>query len=92
MRAQGREEPLQRAGRRGVQLVTAPAAAPAGSRQGKEGAVVSDSAAGMAVLRLPRLRGGTCVWLRWGALDGGGVPRGPPLPPPVSAALEHGFA
>lgn len=91
MRAQGREEPLQRAGRRGVQLVAAPAAAPAGSRQGKEGAVVSDSA-GMAALCLPRMRVGTCAWLLGGALDGVGVVQGPPSPPLISAALEHGFA
>lgn len=47
VRAQGREEPLRRAGLWGVQLVPAPAAAPAGSRQRKEGASVYDFA-GMA--------------------------------------------
>lgn len=46
-RAQRREEPLGRAGVRGVQLVAAPAAAPAGSRQGEEGALLYDFA-GMA--------------------------------------------
>ena len=55
MWAQGQEEPLQRAGHRGVQLVAAPAAAPAGSRQGEEGAALSDSA-GMAWPLTPATR------------------------------------
>lgn len=47
MRAQRWEEPLQWAGGWGVHLVTAPAAAPAGSWQREEGALVYD-VAGMA--------------------------------------------
>lgn len=47
MWAQGREDPLQWVGLWGVQLVTAPAAASAGSRQREKGAFLYDFA-GMA--------------------------------------------
>lgn len=60
MWTQGREEPLQRAGPGGGQLVTAPAAAPAGPRQGEEGASVSDLA-GMACPQRPKHAHGRAV-------------------------------
>lgn len=60
VRTQGRKEPLQRAGPGGVQLVTAPAAAPAGPRQGEEGASVSDLA-GMACPQRPEHAHGRAV-------------------------------
>lgn len=61
MRAQGRKEPVRRAGHGRAQLVPAPAPAPAGSRQGEEGASVSD-VAGTACPQRP-------TWLRGGLLE-----------------------
>ena len=58
-RAQGREEPLRRAGPWGVQLVAAPAAAPAGPRQGTEGAPLHDFAGAAWPQCLRNARGDT---------------------------------
>ena len=58
-RAQGWEKPLRWAGPGGVQLVTAPAAAPAGPRQGTEGAPLHDSAGAAWPQCLANARGDT---------------------------------
>ena len=83
MRAQGWEEPLQRAGCWGIQLVTAPAAAPTGSRQGKEGALVYDFAGEAGPQRPTHARGR--------AVGHGGVGQGLPSSLVLSALLWSVF-